>query len=132
MMVSARVSRLLVLDGEGHLKGVVSLADLLVHESAGHALDTARGIYARETPDHPTSATRTPPPSRRPSISTAPMTAPLPTNRRGAPRPYRGRECERRRRPQLQGIPIVARRMGRVGPVHCGMASRHTSRNREL
>jgi CBS domain-containing protein len=54
MMVSARVSRLLVLDGEGHLKGVVSLADLLVHESAGHALDTARGIYARETPDHPT------------------------------------------------------------------------------
>jgi Mg/Co/Ni transporter MgtE len=54
MMVSAGVSRLLVLDGEGHLKGLVSLADLLVHESAGHALDTARGIYARETPDHPT------------------------------------------------------------------------------
>ena len=54
MMVSARVSRLLVLDSGGHLKGLVSLGDLLVHESAGHALDTARGIYARETPDHPT------------------------------------------------------------------------------
>ena len=54
MMVSAGVSRLLVLDGEGHLKGLVSLADMLVHESAGHALDTARGIYARETPAHPT------------------------------------------------------------------------------
>ena len=54
MMVSAGVSRLLVLDGEGHLKGLVSLANLLVHEAAGHALDTARGIYARETPDHPT------------------------------------------------------------------------------
>jgi hypothetical protein len=45
---------LLVLDAAGHLKGLVSLADLLVHESASHALDTARGIYARETPDHPT------------------------------------------------------------------------------
>ena len=25
-----------------------------MHESASHALDTARGIYARETPDRPT------------------------------------------------------------------------------
>ena len=54
MMVSAGVSRLLVLDDKGQLKGLVSLGDLLVHESAGPALDTARGIYARETPDQPT------------------------------------------------------------------------------
>jgi CBS domain-containing protein len=54
MMVGAGVSRLLVLDDEGQLKGLVSLSDLLVHESADRALDTARGIFARETAAHPT------------------------------------------------------------------------------
>jgi hypothetical protein len=46
---------LLVLNDEGQLKGVVSLSDLLVHESADRALDTARGIYARETAAHPSA-----------------------------------------------------------------------------
>ena len=51
VMSEARVSRLLVLDEGGHLTGVVSVADLLVHASGKNALETARSIYARETSD---------------------------------------------------------------------------------
>jgi CBS domain-containing protein len=42
------VSRLLVLDKSGHLDGLVSVADLLVHAPGHTALVTARGLYARE------------------------------------------------------------------------------------
>jgi signal-transduction protein with cAMP-binding, CBS, and nucleotidyltransferase domain len=51
LMTSAGVSRLLVLDSGGHLDGIVSVADLLVHAPGHRALETARGIYARETGD---------------------------------------------------------------------------------
>ncbi len=62
IMTNAGVSRLLVLDDEGHLDGLVSVADLLVHSPGHRALETARGIYARETsdrsPGHPHLATQ--------------------------------------------------------------------------
>jgi CBS domain-containing protein len=62
IMTNAGVSRLLVLDDEGHLDGLVSVADLLVHAPGHRALETARGIYARETsgrsPGHPHLATQ--------------------------------------------------------------------------
>jgi CBS domain-containing protein len=51
LMTKAGVSRLLVLDEGGHLDGVVSVADLIVHAPGRRALETARGIYARETSD---------------------------------------------------------------------------------
>ena len=51
VMTKAGVSRLLVLDDGGHLAGLVSLADLLVHAPGHNALETARGIYAREMSD---------------------------------------------------------------------------------
>jgi CBS domain-containing protein len=51
LMSRAGVSRLLVLDDGGHLAGLVSVADLVLHAPAGRALETARGIYAREMPD---------------------------------------------------------------------------------
>jgi CBS domain-containing protein len=51
LMSKAGVSRLLVLDEGGHLDGLVSLADLMVHVPGHGALETARGIYARETSD---------------------------------------------------------------------------------
>jgi CBS domain-containing protein len=50
-MTAASVSRLLVLDEEGHLTGIVSVADLLVHAPGKSTSATARGIYARETND---------------------------------------------------------------------------------
>jgi len=48
LMTTAGVSRLLVLDEEGRLAGLVSVADLLVHAPAKIALATAKGVYARE------------------------------------------------------------------------------------
>ncbi len=51
IMTEASVSRLLVLDEGGHLIGIVSVADLLVHTPGKNALKTARSIYARETSD---------------------------------------------------------------------------------
>jgi signal-transduction protein with cAMP-binding, CBS, and nucleotidyltransferase domain len=55
-MASASVSRLLVLSESGHLEGVISLADLLAHAPGHCALNTARGIYARETSDRSAGA----------------------------------------------------------------------------
>jgi CBS domain-containing protein len=49
-------SRLLVLGDQGQLEGVVSLADLLAHGPGRRALQAARGIYARETPDRSSGA----------------------------------------------------------------------------
>jgi CBS domain-containing protein len=48
LMSKEGVSRLLVLDDDGHLAGLVSVADLLVHAPGKSALATARGVYARE------------------------------------------------------------------------------------
>ena len=62
VMSEARVSRLLVLDEGGRLTGVVSVGDLLVHAPGKNALETARGIYAREMSDrakgHPHQGTK--------------------------------------------------------------------------
>jgi CBS domain-containing protein len=62
IMTNAGVSRLLVLDDGGFLDGIVSVVDLLVHAPGHRALETARGIYARETTDrsvgHPHLATQ--------------------------------------------------------------------------
>lgn len=62
LMTKAGVSRLLVLDESGRLEGVVSVADLLVHAPGKSALETARGIYAREVSDrsvgHPHHASK--------------------------------------------------------------------------
>jgi signal-transduction protein with cAMP-binding, CBS, and nucleotidyltransferase domain len=55
LMTKAGVSRLLVVDIGGHIEGVISIADLVVHVPSHNALATARGIYARETSrDHST------------------------------------------------------------------------------
>ena len=51
LMTAASVSRLLVLDESGHLVGIVSVADLLVHAPGKSALETARGICARAMSD---------------------------------------------------------------------------------
>ncbi len=48
LMIASGVSRLLVVDEVGHLEGVVSLGDLMVHGPGHTALKTARGIYVRE------------------------------------------------------------------------------------
>lgn len=64
LMTIQGVSRLLVLGDQGRLEGVVSLADLLAHGSGRRALQAARGIYARETPDRSTGA---PHPAREPT-----------------------------------------------------------------
>jgi CBS domain-containing protein len=48
IMTKGGISRLLVLDEGGHLTGLVSVADLLVHAPGKTALATARGVYARE------------------------------------------------------------------------------------
>jgi CBS domain-containing protein len=57
LMTKEKVSRLLVLDDDGHLVGIVSVADLLVRSPGKDALEAARGIYAREigarSSDHP-------------------------------------------------------------------------------
>jgi CBS domain-containing protein len=52
LMTKLGVSRLLVLDENGRLDGLVSVADLLVHAPGHAALQTARGLYARERTDH--------------------------------------------------------------------------------
>jgi CBS domain-containing protein len=52
IMSQAGISRLLVLDENGHLAGLVSVADLLVHAPGHNSLQTARSIYARERSDH--------------------------------------------------------------------------------
>ena len=51
LMTQLGVSRLLVLDEHGHLTGLVSVADLLVHGPGHGALATVRGLYARERSD---------------------------------------------------------------------------------
>ena len=65
LMTTAGVSRLLVLDEEGHLTGLVSVADLLVHAHEKIALATAKGVYAREVSDsaagHPHHASKAAP-----------------------------------------------------------------------
>ena len=48
LMTKAGVSRLLVVDEDGHLEGLVSVADLLVHAPGLNALVAARAVYARE------------------------------------------------------------------------------------
>ena len=47
IMTNEGISRLLVLDNDGQLVGVVSLSDMLVHTSADLTLDTVRGLYNR-------------------------------------------------------------------------------------
>ena len=51
LMAEAGVSRLLVLDNDGILAGVVSVADVMMHGPEHIAAKTARGIYAREVGD---------------------------------------------------------------------------------
>ena len=57
LMTEGNVSRLLVLDEDGHLAGLVSLIDLFLHAPGKYAMEAARGIYAREVgarpSDHP-------------------------------------------------------------------------------
>lgn len=48
LMLEAGVSRLLVLDQGGHLAGLVSVGDLVVHSPGKMALEAVRAIYARE------------------------------------------------------------------------------------
>lgn len=61
LMAEEGVSRLLVLNDDGILEGVVSVADLMMRGPGHIALKAARGIYARETDDrsggHPHPAT---------------------------------------------------------------------------
>jgi CBS domain-containing protein len=54
LMTKWGVSRLLVVDERGHLDGLVSVADLLVHAPGHNALATARSLYGRERSDHAT------------------------------------------------------------------------------
>ena len=51
IMTTEGISRLLILDEAGQLRGIVSASDLLVHAPAHLSLETVRGIYARETAD---------------------------------------------------------------------------------
>jgi len=51
IMTTERISRLLVLDEDGQLQGVISASDLLVYAPASLSLQTVRGIYARQTAD---------------------------------------------------------------------------------
>jgi CBS domain-containing protein len=53
LMTETGVSRLLVLSDDGSLEGVVSLSDLAIRGPGHTALKTARGIYVRETSEHP-------------------------------------------------------------------------------
>jgi CBS domain-containing protein len=48
LLAARRKSRIVVLDGEGRLAGVVSLADLAARDDAQRALDTIRRVGARE------------------------------------------------------------------------------------
>jgi signal-transduction protein with cAMP-binding, CBS, and nucleotidyltransferase domain len=63
LMAEWKVSRVLVLGDDGHLAGLVSVADLLVYSPGKSALETARGIYAREmgahSSEHPHKASMT-------------------------------------------------------------------------
>jgi CBS domain-containing protein len=47
-MAERGISRLVVVDEEGHPVGVLSLTDILRREARGRALDTARRVLARE------------------------------------------------------------------------------------
>jgi CBS domain-containing protein len=51
LMTQAGISRLLVVEDDGRLAGIVSVADLLLHAPERVALETVRGVYARELPD---------------------------------------------------------------------------------
>jgi hypothetical protein len=48
-MARQRISRLVVVDEDGHAVGIVSLTDILAKEARGRALDTARQVLARES-----------------------------------------------------------------------------------
>jgi CBS domain-containing protein len=48
LMTKVGVSRLLVVDEDGHLEGLVSVADILVHTPGLNALVAARAVFARE------------------------------------------------------------------------------------
>jgi CBS domain-containing protein len=48
LMVEERKSRLVITDADGHVVGVVSLADLIEHAPAGQALRTAKAVLWRE------------------------------------------------------------------------------------
>jgi CBS domain-containing protein len=54
LMAQNQVSRLIVTDSEGVLKGVISLSDLIEHEAGGRAARTLRAVAAREAPRYPT------------------------------------------------------------------------------
>lgn len=57
LMNQGKVSRLLVLDDAGHIAGIVSIVDLLIHSTGKGSLEAVRGVYARESSarsfDHP-------------------------------------------------------------------------------
>jgi CBS domain-containing protein len=53
LMAQNQVSRLIVTDSDGVLKGVISLSDLIEHESGGRATRTLRAVAAREAPRFP-------------------------------------------------------------------------------
>ncbi len=48
LMGTRRKTRILVLDDDGRLAGVLSLADLAVHADAARAVETIRSVVARE------------------------------------------------------------------------------------
>jgi CBS domain-containing protein len=53
LMAQNQVSRLIVTDGDGVLKGVISLSDLIEREQGGRAARTLRAIAAREAARFP-------------------------------------------------------------------------------
>jgi len=48
LMVARRKNRILVLDSEGRLAGVISLADIAAHDDAARAIQTIQRIANRE------------------------------------------------------------------------------------
>ena len=53
LMAQNQISRLVVTDSEGTLKGVLSLSDLIEHDSGGRAVKMLRAVAAREAPRFP-------------------------------------------------------------------------------
>lgn len=53
LMAQNQISRLVITDGEGTLKGVLSLSDLIEHESGGRAARMLRAVAAREAQRFP-------------------------------------------------------------------------------
>lgn len=48
LMAARRKSRIVLLDGEGRIAGVVSLADIAAHEDAARVVQTIRSVVERE------------------------------------------------------------------------------------